>query len=80
MPTVLLDWQRISITKTEQTLTGTGPLGATVGVRLNPLGWNCAATTRSFLFQKRKFKSENMFIAPSEPMIECPAEICGGAT
>ncbi len=32
MPTVLLDWQRISITKTEQTLTGTGPLGATVGV------------------------------------------------
>ena len=72
MPPVLLDWQRISVTKTEQTLTGTGPLGATVGgvwihsdrIVLQPRALFCSKI--------RKSKSENVFIAPSEPMIEYP--------
>jgi hypothetical protein len=29
MPLVILDSQRVSVTKTEQTLAGAGPLGAT---------------------------------------------------
>jgi transcriptional regulator with XRE-family HTH domain len=72
MPLVTLDWQRISVTKTEKTFTATRLLGATVGVRLDPLGANRTATARVSLFQNPKIQSGARLHAPSEPMLEYP--------
>ena len=72
MPLVMLDWQRFSVTKTEKTFTGTRFLGATVGVRLDPLGANRTATARVSLFQNPKIQSGARLHAPSEPMLEYP--------
>src|SRR5450759_2548949 len=53
-------WQgsKFPVTKTEQTITGPCPLGATGGVRLDPFGRNCTATTRVFLFQNPEIQVE----------------------
>ncbi len=49
----------------------TGLRGATGGVGAAPLGRDRAATTRAFLFQIQESKSKLVFIATSEPVIEC---------
>ncbi len=46
------------VTKTEQTLAGTCPLGATGDARLDPFGRNCTVTVRAFLFPNQEIQVE----------------------
>jgi hypothetical protein len=67
MPPVFLDWQRFFVTETEQTLAGTGPLGATAGVPSGLIRTERPVTARAFLFQNQESSWKLVLIAPSEP-------------
>ena len=76
MPPLLLDWQRFFCYENRTGACAARPAWRYDGVCAGPLGRDRTATTRAFLFQIQKSKSELVFIAPSEPVIEC---LRGGA-
>lgn len=75
-------WQgsKFPVTKTEQTITGPARLvRPAVSVWIHSEG--TAQQPRAFFYSKiRKSRWKLVFIAPSEPMIECPWEVSGCAT